>query len=70
MAKNILPEVGYTSLAAEFAIADMQAESEALELFGESEFCTDEEAEIIFSSILTHAEKLAALNALHKGKVQ
>jgi hypothetical protein len=38
------------------------------ELFGDSEDCTDDEAEIIFSSKLTHAEKVAALKVL-RGEV-
>jgi hypothetical protein len=43
-----------------------EVETQAQELFGDSEDCTDDEAGIIFNDSLTHAEKITALKVLRR----
>jgi hypothetical protein len=73
MAKpNNTPETDYATLAALdqiFRQAFIETESKAEELFGRSEYCSDDEFEIIFDNRLSHAEKVAAVKTLRRKTV-
>jgi hypothetical protein len=62
-------ETDYALFAAVGAIFDrafIETEPQAQELFGESEYCSDEEFEIVFSNSLTHSEKVTAVRELRR----
>lgn len=62
-------ETDYALVAAVGAIFDrafIETESQAQELFGDLEHCTDDEFEIVFDGSLTHAEKVTAVRELRR----
>jgi hypothetical protein len=66
MAKPMLQETAYTFIEAMWSVVEPEVDSRAQELFGDSEYCTDAEFDIIFSGSLSHAEKVAALKVLRR----
>lgn len=66
MAKPMLQETAYAFIAAAWSAAVPEVDVRAQELFGDSEYCDDDEFEIIFSTSLSHAEKVAALKVLRR----
>ena len=72
MASDILIETAYSHINAVLKSAAADIAVREAELFGNSETCSDAEAEIIFNDRLTHREKVAALAVLRgqKGGIQ